>query len=544
MATEQYIRSLLAEADPKRGGQWRIEGQHPFLNEWIEWYSGNTSWHLVECIKEGQKAFRKRMSTGIAKLIAEEWASNYANEDTKITISKDDKMDAAIQKILKKEKVFSKFGNFVEKFMALGVGATVIMPSKIEVTQDGKINPSNAEVKISFLDAPRIIPITVDDGVCTECAFIKYSTNTCTLQIHILVNDKYEIHEVVGTNVGGTSGGYNFNYSDRKVLKLNTNIPLFQIWHPNIVDNKIINNQLGTSIYSDALDWFKVVDTIFDSFHIEFKNGAKKRYISTELQYIDADGNLSQPLLNDEDLYIPKGQDGKTMLQEFNAELRVDSHIKALSFAINIAAAKCGMGDSKFRFDGTGEPMQTATGVRAKQTTFHRNILKQENLAADRFRKMLLAIQYVNNNFTTAEKLNFEEDNIEVVFDDNIVEDTSTKKTAELQEVQAGIMSIAEFRSHWYDEDYDSALAFLQENAMLVAPYSLVLQSGLMTPEMFVDKVYGSKCPNKEELIEYITESLGRTESNSDYDDEYDVQDNDQLEDDDSLDEKENKDDE
>ena len=540
MSVHQYIKALLAEADPKRGSQWRIEGQHPFLEDWKNWYAGDTPWHLVECIREGRKEFRKRKSTGIAKMLAEEWASNYANEDTKVTISKDDKMDAAVQKILKKQKVFSKFGNFVEKFMALGVGATVVMPSKIGVTQEGRINPSNAEVKISFLDADRIIPITVDDGVCTECAFIKYATRTCTLQVHILVNDRYEIHEVVGTNIGGTSKGYNFNYKDRKVLKLDTSEPLFQIWHPNIVDNKIIYNQLGASIYADALDWFKVIDTIFDSFFIEFKNGAKKRYVSTELQYIDADGNLSGPLLNDEDLYIPKGEDGKTLLQEFNAELRVDSHVKALSFAINIAAAKCGMGDSKFKFDGPGEPQQTATGVRAKQTTFHRNILKQENLAADRFRKMLLAVQYVNNTFTTAKKLNFDEDNIEVVFDDNIVEDTSTKKAAELQEVQAGVMSIAEFRSHWYDEDFDSAIAFLQEHAMLVAPYALVLQSGLMTPEMFVDKVYGPKCANKKELIEYIKESLGRGSSeDDDYDDEDDDQDDDNTSDDET-----NKDDE
>ena len=523
MISEQYIRELIQQADPTRQGYQRIEGQHPHLQEWQSWYRGKTSWHNVECIKNGQKTFRERKSSGIAKLFAEEWASNYANEDTKITISKDDKMDAAIQKILKKQKVFSKFGNFTEKFMALGIGATVVMPSKIEVDENGSIKPSDVDVKISFLDADRIIPITVDDGICTECAFVKYSTNTCTLQVHLLVNDKYEIHEVTG-HIIGTSEAYNFDYSTHKILKFNTSEPLFQIWHPNIVDNKIIHNQLGASIYVDAIDWFKEVDIIFDSFYVEFKNGAKKRYISTELQYIDDQGNISKPLLNDEDLYIPKDVDGKNLLQEFNAELRVDSHIRALNFSISIAAAKCGMGDSKFRFDGTGEPMQTATGVRARQSTFHRNILKQENLAADRFRKMLLAIQYVNNNFTTNKALNFDEDNIEVVFDDNIVEDSTTKKAAELQEVQAGIMSIAEFRSHWYDEDYDASIKFLQENAMMVAPYSLALQSGLMTPEMFVNLVYGNNAPNKEELISYITESLGRGQDaeSDDYNDEAD----------------------
>lgn len=523
--SETYVKSFLGIADPSRKDNWKIEGQHPLLDLWKSWYRGETLWHVTKCIRDGHRSTRKRKSSGIAKLFAEEWASNYANEDTKITVVKNDNVDKAIQKILKDEKVFSKFGNFVERFMALGIGATVVMPSSIELTQDEKkIIPSkNTKVKISFLDADRIIPITVDDGVCTECAFVKYSTRTCTLQMHILVNGKYEIHEVTGQTSIGSKDTYSFDYSKGKVLKLDTNEPLFQIWHPNLVDNKMLVNQLGASIYADAIDWFKVIDITLDSFYAEFKNGRKKRYVSTELLYVDANGNEATPPLDDDEIYIPPGVDGKNLVQEFNGELRVDAHIRGLNFAINIAAAKCGMGDSKFRFDGTtAESNQTATGVRAKQTTFHRNIIKQENFAADRFRKMLLAIMYVNNTFTSNEKLVFEENDIEVVFDDNIVEDTSTKKAAELTEVQAGVMSIAEFRSHWYDEDYDSAVKFLQENAMLVAGYVFALQSGVMTAEKFVGIVYGKNCKDKQKLIELIESRYGVQQPDDDYEDETD----------------------
>lgn len=526
--SETYVKSFLGIVDPTRSDQCKIEGQHPLLELWKSWYRGDTPWHITKCIRDGHRSTRKRKSSGIAKLIAEEWASNYANEDTKITVVKNDNIDKQIQKILESEKVFSKFGNFVEKFMALGIGATVVMPSKIELsTENNKIIPSKStRVKISFLDADRIIPITVDDGVCTECAFIKYSTRTCTLQMHILVNGKYEIHEVTGTTSVGGKECYNFDYSKRKVLKLDIEEPLFQIWHPNLIDNKMLTNQLGASIYADALDWFKVVDIILDSFYAEFKNGRKKRYVSTDLLYVDANGDQATPPLDDDEIYIPPGVDGKNLVQEFNGELRVEAYIRGMNFAINIAAAKCGMGDSKFRFDGTSvESMQTATGVRAKQTTFHRNIVKQENFAADRFKKMLLAIMYVNNTFTSNSQMEFEESDIEVVFDDNIVEDTSTKKAAELTEVQAGVMSIAEFRSHWYDEDYDSAVKFLQENAMLVAGYVFALQSGVMTAEKFVDIVYGNNCKDKQKLIDLIESRYSVQQPDDDYEDETDDED-------------------
>ena len=139
-----------------------------------------------------------------------------------------------------------------------------------------------------------------------------------------------------------------------------------------------------------------------------------------------------------------------------------------------------------------------------------------------------MAIKTVYNTYISEKPLTFEEDDISVIYDDNIMEDTTAKKQAELQEVQAGTMSIAEFRSHWYGQSIDEAMKFVQDNGLLLDKYTLALQSHVITPEMFVDLVFGENYPKKQELIAYILMWQKRSEPTvpTDFEDESDNEDN------------------
>ena len=196
-------------------------------------------------------------------------------------------------------------------------------------------------------------------------------------------------------------------------------------------------------------------------------------------------------------------------------------------FSLNGDNPKCGLGENKFEFDETTGTVQTATGVIAKQNTLYKNIAKQENLAADRFKKMLIAIKDVNNEYTTNPTLDYEELDITVEFDDNIVEDTDTKRKQDMSEVSAGILSPVEFRMRWYDEDEKTAIAAVQKEGLLFNKYLLILQAGAITPELFVEKVYGENVKNKEDLVEYISQRYAPPSDDNDYDDEDDNQDDD-----------------
>ena len=74
-------------------------------------------------------------------------------------------------------------------------------------------------------------------------------------------------------------------------------------------------------------------------------------------------------------------------------------------------------------------------------------------------------------------------------------------------------MSIAEYRANWYDEDYDSALKFIQENGMLIDKYILALQSSVITPEMFVTFAFGENYKYFNELVAYIKSNYSKEET-------------------------------
>ena len=73
-------------------------------------------------------------------------------------------------------------------------------------------------------------------------------------------------------------------------------------------------------------------------------------------------------------------------------------------------------------------------------------------------------------------------------------------------------MSIAEYRANWYDEDYESALKFVQENGLLIDKYIIPFQAVAITPEMFVNFAFGENVENKDELVAYIKENISKQE--------------------------------
>lgn len=516
------IKSFLSYVDPSRKSLW-IEGQHPLLGLWANWYKGNDNWHYYWARQGRTRVQLKRKSSGISKMICNEWACNYANDTTKISVAKEGQ-DDIIKSILNKNQTMAKFGGFIEKTFALGMGATVVMPSTFVTDENGIIvkdsNFNKSQVKIFMLNAKRVIPVTVEDGEITECAFIRYATNKCYLQLHIKdERGYYNIYETSGTANKASGQGFNFNFANTIHIATHSAQPLFQIWHPVVEDNKNICNELPCSIYIDAIDWFKTLDMQVDTFYTEFKNGRKKMLISGDLQYIDADGQVANVPLEEDTIYVPPGTDAKSQVQEFNGDLRIDAMVKGINFSLNMISTLCGLGDNKFEFDGTTGTVQTATGVVAKQSALYKNVIKQENLATDRFKKMLMAIQYVNNEFTANPALNFEENDITIEYDDNLIEDTETLKQQEMTEVNAGLMSIIEFRQHWYDEDEDTAIKNAQLNGLLFNQYLVPLQAGAITPELFVSRVYGDNVENKEELIAYIKKRY-EPQIEDDYNDE------------------------
>lgn len=521
---KDFMYNIYAKLESPRVQNIQVQGQNSNISKFIEWYAGDTTWHKKKVIRNQKKTTVKIKQSGFAKTLCEAWASNYANENTEICIEQEKDNDI-LGEVLKYNNFFGKWNKFVERFNALSIGAMVQMPKRFTVSEEtGEIiQEKDNKVKIYFINANRVYPITVDDGEVTECGFVRVATNKVYLQIHILNDDdNYIVAEVEADN---RNGNYSFDYNKAKVWMTSSEEPLFQVWHPNIVDNKDIDNELGTSCFGNSIDWLKAFDQIFDAFYTEFKNGRKKRFVSADLTYVDTEGK-HQVDLEEDDIYIPPSAEGKNLINEFNGELRVESFEKALTMVANIIGKQAGLGDSKFKFNAeSGRPIQTATGVIASKNDEYTNIIKAENFATMNFKKMCAAIKYIYNE-CIADTLKFNPNkDVKVIYDDNILEDTASKKQAELAEVNAGVMSIAEFRSHWYGESVDEAIKFLQEHGMLIDKYTLALQAKVITPEMYVDFTFGKDYEHKQELIAYITENLAQPQTDTGFEDESDNKD-------------------
>ncbi|MBR4377989.1 MAG: hypothetical protein IKP50_03835 [Bacilli bacterium] len=502
---ENYVKSALAVLKGQNANV-NVQGRNKNIELYYDIWRGNPSWLKYNYkLTSGVSKEAKMKTLNMPRYICRLWANNYANEDTTLTINGENKNNR-LQEILTNNNIFGRFNNFCEMFMGLGIGATVV-ETDIEYDKETKdIIPGDSEVRIKMIPGRRVIPITIDDGEVIECAFVSYSTGAIKLILHYLdESNKYHVATFKGKQA--EQGGYNIDLENYVDIKADT-IPLFQIWYPNLSEEDEVDKSIGTSIFSTAIDTFKHLDLGYTAYYKEIKLGQKIKFLSTDQVDHDKDGNPVYAFdENDESvIFIKNANDSKSQMQEFNGELRIDAITKYINTNLNCAAMLCGLGQTQFEFDGGGgRPIQTATGVIAKQTELYRNVVKQENLATGLFRKLVQAIAYVNNTFTNNTKIEIKSLNdITITYDDNIVEDTASKKQAELNEVNAGVMSIAEFRSHWYDEDLETAKKFVQNNALLIDKYTLALQSGVMTPETFVDIVYGENYKYKNELIQMI----------------------------------------
>jgi hypothetical protein len=81
-------------------------------------------------------------------------------------------------------------------------------------------------------------------------------------------------------------------------------------------------------------------------------------------------------------------------------------------------------------------------------------------------------------------------------------------------DVQAGIMSVPEYREKWYGEDEKTANEKYNEHFLykIVENYQAALTSGAMTPTQYVEKVF-PYAQNKDEIIDYISSFVGRQEA-------------------------------
>lgn len=430
-------------------------------DEYLSWYKGFVDkFHKYYVYNGEREVYKNRYSLGLAKKICENFADFLMNEKVKIKLGNDNDTKI-LNELLSDNNFWVKANQGIEKTFALGTGCFLL-------SLDTK-----KKIKIQFVNALNIYPLTYNSDEIFECAFvsdkIKFDKSTMKsqkirdVQLHVLDNEKYVIRN------------FRFQVSEGEDL---TEIPIDDIpqeiqtrnsnrWFvpikPNIINNFNLNSPFGIPIYANSLDVLKSLDLTFDSFVNEIQNGRKRLFVSQEAMKVGGDGcfkNAFDP--QDVLFYILDSNfsENKTnYVQEVNGNLRIEELKNAIQTNLDLLSTKLGLGDQYFKFEGGTTP-KTATEVISENSDLFRTIKKHEQILESALRELILSIIEIGK---LANLLHISGETINIDFDDSIIESKEQDRLQDRQDISMDAQSLVEYRMKWYGEDEQTARSKINE---------------------------------------------------------------------------------
>ena len=294
----------------------------------------------------------------------------------------------------------------------------------------------------------------------------------------------------------------------------NSKTPWFVLIHPRTTNNIDIDSPLPISIFANSIDTLKSIDTKYDSYNIEFQQGKKRTYVSADFSVINKENGDVENTFDPNDTVIYQlpatvGIDGKekNLIVNVTDALRAAEHSQALQDELNYLSKQVGLGVDYYRFE-KGRVM-TATQVISEKSDTFRNMRKHEAILEAALITLIRSIMFASTSFTN---LKFSKiDQVEIHFDDSIIEDKNTEKDADRKDMEAGIMSKLEFRMKWYGEDEETAKKNMEKSfgdpelLSRINAYGSALAMGTISTEEFVNQVYKDyDDAKKAEIIEEL----------------------------------------
>lgn len=429
---------------------------------WRSWYEGDVKAFHHYQVFNGQKYVDcTKCTAGMAKKAAENWADLLMNE--KVVITLEDKKAQEFWDDFCKANNFTRMANMYEELtFALGTTAEVVRVSGLTVNDDGEQEDAAKELKLDFVMADGIFPLSWENGLVTECAFatnrVVKNNKYVYLQIHALADDgTYDIKNYLFENNNGAMNQLDLASVDGfknvpEIFHTHSDKKLFVINTPNMVNTIDPTLPLGISVYANAIDQLKNCDNIFDSFNSEFMLGRKRIMVKPEA----TKGLNGEPLFDSNDLvfYImPEDSQNGSTIQEIQSTLRITEHNTGMQMALNMLALKCGFGDNHWKFDAGN--ITTATQVISANSDMYRTIKKHEIILEEVLMELVHIVLRMGNTFM-GQSLN-EDVEISIDFDDSIIEDEATDFARDLQLLTAGIINPYEVRMKWLNEDEETA---------------------------------------------------------------------------------------
>lgn len=405
---------------------------------WNSWYDGNVrSFHRYQVYNGLNRVDCRRYTMGMAKKVAEDWANLLLNEKVKITLEGAAEQ-AFFDGVCKENNFAVKSNEMQELKAALGTAAYVVRASGVDVDRNtGKISSRDgAALKIDYVTAPNIFPLSWENGIVKECAFssaiMEGEKEYTYLQIHRKGEDGNYIIEnrLYQNSTEAELSTVKSMANVPPVVHTNSPMPQFVIDRLNIANNVDNTLPMGIPAFANAIDQLKGVDVAYDSYVNEFVLG-KKRVMVKPGAVKDLDGS---PVFDPNELYyyvLPEDTADGNIIQPIDMTLRTAEHNAGLQDMLNALSSRCGFGENHYRFDSGS--VATATQVISENSTMFRTIKKHEIILEQVLTELCRIILRLGNS-VMGMGLN-EDVEISIDFDDSIIED----RKSELQEMRSDV---------------------------------------------------------------------------------------------------------
>lgn len=440
-----------------------------YLNLWISWYKGkNASFHNYTIYNGIKDVKKERLSLQVAKFICEKMADLLYNEKVKITLGNEESTKI-LDKILNDNNFQLKMNRSIEKSFALGTGCIVLDIDNISIDKD--ISYENSNIKITYVSAENMYPISWDEDGIKELAIVEYNmksdgTVLCILKMYMLNPMlKYTIYNYKFT-IDKNNNIVEAPETYLKEFETNTDIPWFSIISPNIVNNIDLYSPYGISIFANSIDVLKGIDLVYDSLNNEINLGRKRLFATKEALRFNSTTGEPQLNFDPNDIVFHVlgdsvlSDNSKNIIQEINGDLRIDEHLKSLNSQLRILGAKTGFGGDYFAFDEKNLSPKTATEVISENSELFRTIKKHEILIESSLKGIIKAIDSIGN-ITGRFSLDLSQINID--FDDSIIENKSQERNEDRQDLAQDTLSRIDYFSKWRGVSKEEAKVKIKE---------------------------------------------------------------------------------
>ena len=444
-----------------------------YISTWNSWYIGKVRKFHTYYIYNGQRKVKmEKKSMQGAKKVSEDWADLLFNERVKINLKKK-KDTEMLNEILRQNNATVSINRGIEKSFALGTGALVVSVQDMEQDEtNNTIDVTNSKIKLEFVEAKKIIPLTWENGIIKECAFITVKYKKGQTYIYIAMHILNEVQNYVIKNYM-FKGKYNSFVEANKEEKegfidefdTKSNIPWFSIITPNICNNIDSESPFGISVYANSIDTLKSLDNAYDGLDNEVTIGRRRTFVAEEMLAYDEGEQRMVFDPNDISVYrMPKGFNKDSMIEHDDADLRTSSYIDAANYQLNILSSKVGFGNERYKFDG--QAIQTATGVISENSDMFRTIKKHEQVLENSLTTIVKAIAYASSTFGNQI---IDATKVTIDFDDSIIEDRGAEQVRAMQEVSQGLRSKVSYMTKHQglnEEQAQEELKKIQEEKM------------------------------------------------------------------------------